>query len=483
MQVLTPEFIHVVHSMQSYTPEFILVGVALVLLLADAFLKNVPKCAFGLIGALASLAVIPYYTAENLYGNIYAILALISTALTLLLAVDFKAVINLSSNQGKTQDGTGEFFILPLIACAGITAMTKATDLITLFVSLEVLTLTSYILVGYFRRNIGSLEAGVKYLILGAISTGVLVFGLAWYFGMTGTFEISKSAVLSAIASGNSAGILFALALLVIGAAFKIGAVPLQMWIPDVYQGAPLPTTAFLSVASKVAGFAFLSIILVPFANIPSVLLILALMAAATLLVGNLGAIPQTNLKRLMGYSSIAQAGFILPFFLTDGSYNGVPDSTIAPNAALYLAIYMLMTFGAFFALSLIRIQRGSEEISAFRGLGKTNPRLALAITIMFASLAGVPLTAGFLAKMASFLHVIRFGAYSSWLLPIMVICAASGFYYYFKVIRAMYWEKPREEDEAIIVTPITAIVMTGCAAAIVIAGIMPLFTSGLSNL
>lgn len=180
----------------------------------------------------------------------------------------------------------------------------------------------------------------------------------------------------------------------------------MQLWIPDVYQGAPTPVTAFLSVASKVAGFALLSIILAPFAALPPVEFVVALMAAATLLVGNLGAIPQTNLKRMMGYSSIAQAGFILPLFI------GTMDGRLAPNAPFYLAVYLVMTFGAFFALAMIRIQRGSEEISAFRGLGKTNPRLALAITIMFASLAGVPLTAGFFAKMISFVHVINTGLY-----------------------------------------------------------------------
>ncbi len=466
--------------MQAYIPEFILVGVALVLFLVDAFLKRIPKWAFGLVGALTSLAVIPYFTSHNLYSsNIFAVLALISTALTLLLAIDFRAIINLSSNETKSQEGTGELFILPLVACAGITAMTKASDLITLFVSLEVLTLSSYVLVGYFRRNLASLEAGIKYLILGAISTGTLVFGLAWYFGMTGSFAINCQIVQAAVNAGNAPGIQLAMALLIVGAAFKIGAVPMQMWIPDVYQGAPLPITAFLSVASKVAGFAFLSIILVPFVSLPSVALLLALMSAATLLVGNLGAIPQTNLKRLLGYSSIAQAGFILPFFVTYETYEPSLNTTIAPNAALYLAIYMVMTFGAFYALALVRTQRGSDEISAFRGLGKTNPILALSVTIMFASLAGVPLTAGFLAKMYSFLHVIGLDQYRAWLLPIMVICAAAGFYYYFKVIRSMYWDKPQDDDQSLSISPITLVVLVACSLFLTVAGIMPLFTTG----
>lgn len=325
-------------------------------------------------------------------------------------------------------------------------------------------------MVGYFRRNLGSTEAGIKYLILGAVSTGFLVFGLAWYFGVTGTFIYDGAIVSHALAGQTAPAMYLALAMLLLGTAFKIGAVPMQLWIPDVYQGAPTPVTAFLSVASKVAGFALLNIILAPFAALPPVEFVVALMAAATLLVGNLGAIPQTNLKRMMGYSSIAQAGFILPLFI------GTVDGRLAPNAPFYLAVYLVMTFGAFFALAMIRIQRGSEEISAFRGLGKTNPRLALAITIMFASLAGVPLTAGFFAKMISFVHVINTGLYLSWMLPVMIICAASGFYYYFKVIRSMYWDKPAEDADPVQVPVISGVMLAAFSIFIVLGGLMPLF-------
>ena len=361
--------------MQAYIPEFILAGLAMLLLLAETFCKKTPKFIFGLIGAAGTLAMLPFYM-EGLYDNIYIILALVATAVTLLLSVDFRAVINLSSNDSKSQDGTGEFYILPLLACVGITSLCKASNLVELFVSLEVLTLSSFIMVGYFRRNLGSTEAGIKYLILGAVSTGFLVFGLAWYFGITGTFIYNETIVSHALAGQTAPAMYLALAMLLLGTAFKIGAVPMQLWIPDVYQGAPTPVTAFLSVASKVAGFALFGIILAPFAVLPPVEFVVALMAAATLLVGNLGAIPQTNLKRMMGYSSIAQAGFILPLFI------GTVDGQLAPNAPFYLAVYLVMTFGAFFALAMIRIQRGSEEISAFRGLGKTNPRLALAVFI-----------------------------------------------------------------------------------------------------
>ncbi len=466
--------------MYAYTPEFLLVGLAAILLLADAFFKRVPKYAYGIVGGAGTLLLAAYYLpgydwTTNRIG-LYPILAHVATALTLLMSVDYRSVINKSSNESQSEDGTGEFYILPMIACAGITLLFKSSNLIMLFLSLEALTLSSYVMVGYFRRNLGSLEAGVKYLVIGAASTGVMIFGMAWYFGVTATFEIGSDVVAATIASGNHTGLYFAMALLFVGAAFKIGAVPMQMWIPDVYQGAPTPVTAFLSVASKIAGFIFLSIIIAPFGaeNTMTVNLVIGLMAAATLIVGNLGAIGQTNMKRLLGYSSIAQAGFILPFFLTHWLTVHDLREFGGAQAVTYLAIYLVMTLGAFYALCLVRVQRGSEEISAFRGLGQTNPRLALAVTIMFASLAGVPMTAGFLAKFISFVHVILFASYSAWLLPVMIVCAGTGFYYYFKVIRAMYWEKPLPEDKPLQVPVVTGLVLGISSAILVVAGILP---------
>lgn len=462
------------YSWSEFAPEFFLIGLAIALLMIDCFWKRFPKHSLGLIGALGALG-----TAFALQDHMFALLAAVATGLTLLLAHDYSRVTVVSSGDGRTGEGTGEFYVLPLLACAGISALAKAQDLVLLFVALEVLTLSSYVLAGYYRRNHGSVEAGVKYLVLGAVSTGVLVFGAAWYFGMTGSFVMNPMGIASALVGGCPAGILLALALLLVGAGFKVGIFPMHVWIPDVYQGAPTPTTAFLSVASKVAGFALLSAILMPYIMLPAplsgvsvyILLVVAVLAAATLLVGNLGAIPQTNMKRLLGYSSIAQAGFILPLY-----FSGSNDYII-----FYLAAYLLSTMGAFFALAQVRIHRGSDEISAFRALGKTNPLLAFGVTVCFASLAGVPLTAGFLAKWYSFKTVVAvaLAAVPSlfyWLLPIMVICAAAGFYYYFKVIRAMYWEKPLAEDEAVRVPFVTGVVLAVCAAVLIVGGTAPLF-------
>ena len=271
----------------------------------------------------------------------------------------------------------------------------------------------------------------------------------------------------------------------------------MHIWIPDVYQGAPTPVSAFLAVASKAAGFAVLCLLVLPFTAVLtaqtdiatceyvqncSINLVqcLAILSGLTLLIGNLGAIGQTNAKRLLGYSSIGQAGFIMIFLVN------MADTTAMQSVASYLTAYMLATMAAFFAIAMVRTQRGSEEISAFRALGKTNPCVAFFITVAFASLAGVPLTYGFIAKFDSFRSMIDAMQYwdiQLWLTPlmgIMVLCATAGFYYYFKVIREMYWEKPQPADKPLQVPVVTAGVLAGCAILLIALGTWPLLTGNL---
>ncbi len=471
-----------------FTPAFSLVGLAALLILADALLPKVPKRAYAFIGAMGCF-ITSYFLFNGEHADIFGFIATIATGLTLLLAFDYTKISCESIAGAGNEEGTGEFYALPLVACAGILCLTQARDLVMLFVSLEVITLTSYVLAGYFRRNQGSIEAGIKYLVLGAMSTGILVYGIAWYFGMVGTFDLGTDVVISAIKGGVAGspalavGFLMATALLFTGAFFKIGAAPMHVWIPDVYQGAPTPTTTFLAVASKTAGFVVLCALALPFAPFATpgsmvgklIIWCFALVAAATLIIGNLGAIRQNNLKRLLGYSSIGQAGFIMVFFLN-------LDSAVVYMVSQYLLAYALATIAAFFAVAMVRTQRGSEEIAAFRGLGKSNPRTAFLITVCFASLAGVPLTLGFLVKMYSFVTIIKVMQSWSclvWLLPIMIITAATGFYYYFKVIRAMYWEKPQAGEKPLQVPLCTAIVLTLCVLTLLYLGTMPLLILG----
>ena len=472
------------YTWAQFIPEFALVGIATIILMADCFLPKLPKSFYAIFGAVGAVATAFCMNNETVLSQ-FRVLAVIATALSILLAYDYRKVSCDTITGSESEEGTSELYALPLIACAGICALTQAKDIIMLFVSLEVVTLSSYVLAGYFRRNQGSIEAGVKYLILGAMSTGLLVFGAAWYYGMSGTFMLDTAVVNNILYHSDYAlriGFMMAMALLLAGAFFKTGTAPMHIWIPDVYQGAPTPVSAFLAVASKTAGFAVLCMLLAPFVGnqLVSIVECLVILTAVTLIIGNLGAIAQTNAKRLLGYSSIAQAGFIMVFLIGDVS------ELAQAQVANYLTAYLLATMAAFYAIAMVRTQRGSEEISAFRALGKTNPVLAFLITVCFASLAGVPLTYGFIVKFDSFRALIN--AYGTadmncWftsLLFIMILGATVGFYYYFKIIREMYWEKQQTEDKPLCVPMVTAGVMTACVILLVALGTWPLLTGNL---
>ena len=234
-----------------------------------------------------------------------------------------------------------------------------------------------------------------------------------------------------------------------VGLGFKIGAVPMQVWIPDVYQGAPTPTTAFLSVGSKAAGFILMIRFLEPFLASEltrgPVLKLLIILAIATLLFGNLAAIPQTNFKRLLAYSSIAHAGFLL-LALAAGASETAESLGSVKAVSFYLATYLIMTLGVFFVLAQVRIQRDGENITDFNGLGKTNPLLALSLTVLLAALAGVPLTAGFIGKFFVFSLAVKAGLWAG--VGVAFIAAAAGFYYYLNVVRAMWWANPGQKAE-----------------------------------
>lgn len=472
--------------MPAYYLEALTVTLGLILLMAEAFVTSKSKAwvgvsaAIGLTGilCLAFIAVgpgfgIPMGAREvdgvtvlapkfpkawmdwplwNFYqfdalARFYKVFALVTTIFVVLLSVDYRKVLARFTDHPGSEKGTGEFYALPVFACAGMMWLASAKDLAGAFVALELVTITFYVLVAYMRRNVGSLEAGVKYLILGALSTGFLVYGIAWVYGTTGTMNFSEISNLE-LPIANPTGLLFGIAMVMVGLCFKIGAVPMQVWIPDVYQGAPTPTTAFLSVGSKAAGFILLIRFLDPFLASDltrgPVLNLLIILAIATLLFGNLAAIPQTNFKRLLGYSSIAHAGFLL-LALAAGTAESASSLGSPGVVSFYLATYLVMTLGVFFVLAQIRIQRDGEAITDFNGLGKTNPTLAIALTILLAALAGVPLTAGFVGKFMVFSLAVEAGLWAG--VGVAFIATAAGFYYYFNVVKAIWWNSPGERQ------------------------------------
>jgi NADH-quinone oxidoreductase subunit N len=399
------------------------------------------------------------YTADPL-AIFFKRFALVTTILVLVMMIDYAPTVRESIHGTTYQSGLGEFFALPIFTCVGLMWMASAIDFVMIFVSLELVTMSFYVLVSFTRRNPATLEAGVKYLILSALSTGFLVYGITWIFGVTGETNLARVAAALANPVIETGPALFGMVLVLVALGFKIAAVPFQMWVPDVYQGAPTPVTAFLSVGSKAAGFVVLLRVLQPFFMLPQMERLLTTIALLTLIYGNLAALPQSNLKRLLGYSSIAHAGYLLIGVV---SFSGEAVS-------FYLVAYLLMTLLSFAVLIVVAKQTG-ENIEDFNGLAKRSPFLAFAMLIAMISLAGVPFTAGFLGKFFIFDAALRH--HQTALVIVGVITVACGFYYYLKVVRAMYWEDSAS-DIAVPLSGLSRLTMAAMIAGIIFLGVYP---------
>jgi NADH-quinone oxidoreductase subunit N len=327
------------------------------------------------------------------------------------------------------------------------------------------------------RRNAASLEAGVKYLILSALSTGFTVYGITWIYGVTRqTNLIQIEHVLPSIPLDNQPGVLFGALLVLVGLGFKIAAAPFQFWVPDVYQGAPTPITAFLSVGSKSVGFIVLLRVVQAFQSLPAVgdrlITAVILLAAATLLYGNLAALPQTNFKRLLAYSSIGHAGYLLM------AVAGIGAQDSGQAVVVYLAAYLLMTLLSFLVLVIVSAHGEGDDIVHFNGLAKRSPFLAFGLLVAMMSLAGVPLTAGFLGKFLVF--KVAFETRQFLLLGLGIITVGCGFYFYLKVVKAMYWQPPAVNLAAIPVSKLSLAAIVIMVLLIFVLGIFPQVALGL---
>ena len=361
-------------------------------------------------------------------------LFLLATIAVLLLSIDFAP---------RIASGISEFYALTIFALAGMMFAASANHFVMVFVSLELVAIVFYILAGFLRNQRASLEAGVKYLILGALSSAFLVYGIALIYGASGSMAFSE---IAENAESNRDSFLFQLGLLfvLVGFGFKIAAFPFQFWVPDVYQGAPTPVAAFLSIGSKAAGFILLLRVL--FSAAPDLASewknLFIFLAASTILYGNLCALPQRNLKRLLGYSSIANSGYLLL-----GIAAGGRDGSSA--VLFYLGGYLFAVAVAFAVLMLASRQTGTEDISGLAGLHKRSPFLALSMTLSMVSLAGIPPLAGFFGKFLLILAIVEQapGHAPYYLLTgVAAIGVILSIYYYFGVVRAIYWDKPTTE-------------------------------------
>ena len=455
------------------------------MLLVESFSRSDDKRALAMTAIAILSALIGFsFFADPRSGNafyavdatahFFKVLALLTTIVVLVMSLEYSSVLAKFIPGVTPGAGLGEFYSLPVFTCAGLMFMASAVDFILIFVSLELVTISFYILVAYMRRQSASLEAGVKYLILGALSTGFLVYGITWIFGLTGETNLAAIRFALETKAIPQVPLLFGLMLLLTGLGFKVAAVPFQLWVPDVYQGAPTPITAFLSVGSKAAGFVVLLRVLQPFIAVPvvgaKVLAVLGVMAALTMLYGNLAALPQDNFKRLLAYSSIGHAGYLL---VAVASATSATETLGSARLAVgfYLAGYLLMTLLSFLILIVVARHSRGDDILHFNGLAKRSPFLAFGMLTAMLSLAGIPFTAGFIGKFLVFAAAVRAGNFV--LVGIGIITVAAGFYYYLRVVAAMYWQEPGD-DTPITIAPLTRTVIGGLTLAIFVFGIFP---------
>ena len=420
-------------------PEIFLACMAMMLLMIGAYLgAGVTRLVLGLaifvlICTGAIICLLPAGKVETFGGSFVLddfakflkLLALAGSAVTLLLSIEF-----LETESRRIF----EYAILVMLSTVGMMVLISAGDLITLYLGLELMSLALYVVAASDRDNTKSTEAGLKYFVLGALSSGMLLYGASLIYGFTGTVNFAG---IAAAAKEGSIGLVFGLVFLLAGLCFKVSAVPFHMWTPDVYEGAPTPVTAFFASAPKVAAMAvFVRVALTAFPGIaPQWQQVVVFVAIASMALGSFAAIGQTNIKRLMAYSSIGHMGFAL-VGLAAGTAEG------AQGVLIYVAIYVTMTLGTFaIILAMKRKGQAVENLSDFAGLSQTNPTLAFFMAMLLFSLAGVPPLAGFFAKYYVFVAAIKSGLFT--LAVIGVLASVVGAYYYLYIIKLMYFDEP----------------------------------------
>ena len=459
-------------SISYFAPEIIITVWAMALLLAEAFLELSPRAvALLALGGIAVTALITFGfdTQPTLFwGGMCKWDGAAKFFHLFFLAVAALVIWMGDEVQQPVAHGGGEFAILPLFTTAGLMLLASANDFMLLFVALELVTISFYILVAYQRRSLVALEAGVKYLILGGLSSAFLVMGVAYIFGLTGhtRFDLLWNFYYLHRHALNP-GVSFGLLLVLTGIGFKIAMVPFHSWAPDVYEGAPNNITAFLSVGSKAGGLIILMRIVLGVFDNPSAsavwIPLLTFGAIASLLLGNLAAIPQRNLKRMLGYSSVGHTGFMLVAIIgASVSLTGKihPFNTDAATGqvaiTVYLVSYLLATFAAFIVLAVLERRLPGLEIHHLAGLSQRSPLLAAAFALSLVSMAGVPPLSGFIAKFYVILVAWHQGLYT--LLGFVIFAAVAAFYYYLGPIKAMYWSEPLDETPIRINRPTSAV-------------------------
>lgn len=372
----------------------------------------------------------------------------------------------------------GEYYGFILLALSGMMVMVSGADLLTIYLGTELMSLSLYVMTGLNRSKPRSLEAAAKYFVLGAFSSGILLYGISLLYGMAGSTKLASIASAIGTHGANDPLVLIATILVAVGFSFKLAAVPFHMWTPDVYQGAPTSVTAFMAVAAKAASFAaFMRVFVEGLGGLKADWsLLFLLIALVTLVLGNVVAIVQTNIKRMLAYSSIAHAGYALIGFVAAGRAVGPSGSTPGlASVMIYLALYSFMTIGAFAVIGMLRKgEREGEEIEDFTGLAKRQPLAAFLMLVFMVSLAGIPPTAGFIGKFYVFMAAVDAGL--AWLAAIALLFAAVSAYYYMRVVMVMYMREPDPAAVAprLVASPALSFVLACAVAGVILFGLFP---------
>jgi NADH-quinone oxidoreductase subunit N len=370
---------------------------------------------------------------------------------------------------GKYVKADGEFYMLMLLSMTGAMFMASTGELITIYISLELASMPLYVMAGLLRTGERSAEAAVKYVLLGAMSSAILLYGFALLYVLTGTTDLITIAhsIRAGVQNGNALELIAAVFILA-GFGFKISAVPFHMWAPDIYEGAPTPSTAFFSVGSKAAGFAALIRVFIygglGQVNLTSLIIVISIVAVLTMTYGNLVAAVQSNVKRMMAYSSIAQAGYILVGFVA--SVSGKNADGIAA-VLFFILVYVITNLGAFSGIIALADLTGGEKIDDFRGLAKRAPLLSAGTALCLLSLGGIPPLAGFVSKV--FIFTAAWGQGFAWLVIIALLNTVVSLVYYGRIVKAMYFDAPLKDDHLTAPIGLTLSIALTTAALIVI--------------
>lgn len=455
---------------QALLPEILLLALALLVLLVDAIWHGRSRLWLGwftAVGLVVTLVVgilfsRPQADQDMILGGMlrddwlaftFRVLFLFAAAITALLSTGV---------QGVRQKG--EFYALLVITTLGMNLMAAAADLLMLYLAFETTSIPMYVLAGFLRQDDKSTESGLKYFLFGALTSTVMLYGLSLLYGMAGATNLYLLVERFRAGAVPAWSLLAAVLLVLVGFGFKMSMVPFHFWAPDVYEGAPTPITAFVSTASKAAGFAVaVRVLLAVFPDVQAYWVpALSLLAALTMTLGNLLAIPQKNFKRLLAYSSIAHAGYVMIGLVSLSAFG-------VTSLVFYLAAYMVSNLAAFAVIILFAREAGSEEIKDYAGLSRRSPGLALVLLVSLLSLAGMPPLAGFVGKVYVFAAAVESGLI--WLAFVGVINAIIGLYYYLTVLKVVYLYRSEHEDQPVRVPRTYALALVVSIVAILLIG------------